>query len=813
MNEHHTSRSGAGGRGRVLGAIGTAAILIPLVITPSAAFATPYIPAAAAEAIETGTYLPGFEQEFAAQADAAAAFEHARHLAVDIGPRVAGSAAEVEANTYVKSALDSYGFITETESFPVSVSTFADATPSRDLPLQVSWQYRPAANAVFTGAGAPVTADVVDVGAGTTIVPADVAGKFVLVNWNATTSARNAMLTEIAAAGAAGIIIAQTTDNSSLANPGTVPAQAAAIQVVGAASGQAIRIRELLATGPLTLSMTTEQSSLTSTNTIGVRPAVGDTDGNAPIVYIGAHIDSVVGSPGASDNASGVGIMLESARIMSQYSLDTEIRVGTWGAEEKGILGSKVHATSLTPEEIERTIGAWNMDMAGTSFLGNPGQPTEFWGLSVNQDNTDNAVLNQAAAVSESTGRGAMNRGYVGRSDHQSFHDVGIDAAVFSWMFWSPATSIVLEPTYHKPSDTIDNISAERVGIATELIGGSAFRAALNTVNVSVVDEDGAAAEGVPVAMSCGADEGWREVGTTEADGTVETLAPNTECDFAAVAENGAVGGAVDQAIAGATDIEIALINDTTAPTVTVEASEAAPASGWYRTAPVTVAVTGDDETDEAPAVEFSLDGTTWNPYTEPVAVSAEGPNAVHARVVDGAGNTGETVKEFNIDTIAPTISATASESARGTVTVQTDDATSGVASVEYRLLPSGEWRSFESDPLARSADRTGTLAIGAAAVTVELRALDVAGNTSEVTTLDFAAGEAPVVPEPEEPGTPGKPSTPGTTPTSPKSGLASTGGADLAGFGILALVLAAGGAGAVFAMRRRAQGVNAEEG
>lgn len=810
MNEHHDSRGSVGARGRVLGALGATAILIPLVITPSAAFAAPYIPVDAAEAISAGTYLPDFEQEFAAQADAATAFGHARHLAVDIGPRVAGSAAEVEANTYVKDALASYGFITETESFPVSVSTFADATPSRDLPLQVSWQYRPAANALFTGAGAPVTAEVVDVGVGSTIVPEDVAGKFVLVNWNATAGTRNAMLAEIATAGAAGIIIAQTTDNSSLANPGTVPAAATAIQVVGAASGQAIRIRELLSTGPLTLSMTTEQSSLTSTNTIGVRPAVGDTDGDAPIVYIGAHIDSVVGSPGASDNASGVGIMLESARIMSQYSLDTEIRVGTWGAEEKGILGSKFHATSLTPAEIDRTVGAWNMDMAGTSFLGNPGQPTEFWGLSVNQDNTDNAVLNQAAAVSESTGRGAMNRGYVGRSDHQSFHDVGIDAAVFSWMFWSPATSIVLEPTYHKPSDTIDNISEERVGIATELIGGSAFRAALNTVSVTVRDDEDQAAAGVKVAMSCGADEGWREVGTTEEDGTAETLAPNTECDFAAVAEDGAVGGATGQAISGATPVEIELVNDTTAPTVTIDSDTEVPVSGWYRSAPVTVALAAEDETDDAPVVEFSLDGTTWNPYTEPVAVSAEGTNAVRARAVDGAGNVGETVEEFNIDTVAPTIAATASEVARGTVTVQADDATSGVAEIEYRLLPSGSWTSFQSDPAARSAARTGTLAIGATAVDVEMRAIDLAGNLSEVTTLSFAAGEAPVVPEPVDPV---DPVSSGEEPQQPNQGLASTGGFDLAGYGILALVLAAGGAGAIFAMRRRLQGARVDEG
>ena len=62
--------------------------------------------------------------------------------------------------------------------------------------------------------------------------------------------------------------------------------------------------------------------------------------------------------------------MLEIARIMSQYSYDAEIRFGAWGAEESGYKGSNYHVkTVMTPEEQARTLGAWNMDMAGTCLL------------------------------------------------------------------------------------------------------------------------------------------------------------------------------------------------------------------------------------------------------------------------------------------------------------------------------------------------------------------------------------------------------------------------------------------------------------
>src|SRR5580698_10285514 len=41
-------------------------------------------------------------------------------------------------------------------------------------------------------------------------------------------------------------------------------------------------------------------------------------DPKAPIVLIGAHYDSVQGSPGADDNASGIAALLEIARAFAE---------------------------------------------------------------------------------------------------------------------------------------------------------------------------------------------------------------------------------------------------------------------------------------------------------------------------------------------------------------------------------------------------------------------------------------------------------------------------------------------------------------
>src|SRR5262249_44631951 len=56
------------------------------------------------------------------------------------------------------------------------------------------------------------------------------------------------------------------------------------------------------------------------------------------LTLIAAHYDSVPNCPGADDNASGLAVLLECARILGSYS-----RIGfvAFNAEEDGLLGSR----------------------------------------------------------------------------------------------------------------------------------------------------------------------------------------------------------------------------------------------------------------------------------------------------------------------------------------------------------------------------------------------------------------------------------------------------------------------------------------
>ena len=59
---------------------------------------------------------------------------------------------------------------------------------------------------------------------------------------------------------------------------------------------------------------------------------------------VGAHYDSTSDNesfaPGASDNGAGVAVVLEFARIMSQYRFSHALKFALWNAEEKVELGS-----------------------------------------------------------------------------------------------------------------------------------------------------------------------------------------------------------------------------------------------------------------------------------------------------------------------------------------------------------------------------------------------------------------------------------------------------------------------------------------
>jgi hypothetical protein len=78
-------------------------------------------------------------------------------------------------------------------------------------------------------------------------------------------------------------------------------------------------------------------------NIVGELPGTDKAD---EIVLLGAHFDSWNGGTGATDNAAGVAAMMDAMRILKATGLRPRrtIRIGLWGNEEGGLLGSASYA-------------------------------------------------------------------------------------------------------------------------------------------------------------------------------------------------------------------------------------------------------------------------------------------------------------------------------------------------------------------------------------------------------------------------------------------------------------------------------------
>jgi hypothetical protein len=83
------------------------------------------------------------------------------------------------------------------------------------------------------------------------------------------------------------------------------------------------------------------------TNGYNVLADLPGTDKKGELVLLGAHLDSWHPGTGATDNGAGSAVMMEAIRILKAIDAKPKrtIRVGLWGGEEQGFLGSRAYVS------------------------------------------------------------------------------------------------------------------------------------------------------------------------------------------------------------------------------------------------------------------------------------------------------------------------------------------------------------------------------------------------------------------------------------------------------------------------------------
>jgi aminopeptidase YwaD len=153
---------------------------------------------------------------------------------------------------------------------------------------------------------------------------------------------------------------------------------------------------------------------------------------------IGAHFDSV-NCPGADDNASGVSLVLEAARILSQYTSAYTIRFIAFDREEQGLYGSDAYATAHASDSI---LGMISADMVSYDTGGNH---CRMYGRS----SSNGLKTALGSAITLYGGLTWANNGQMDQSDHAPFEWQGFQACVL-------IEDYDTNPNYHTTSDSVD---------------------------------------------------------------------------------------------------------------------------------------------------------------------------------------------------------------------------------------------------------------------------------------------------------------------------------------------------------------------
>jgi len=164
-------------------------------------------------------------------------------------------------------------------------------------------------------------------------------------------------------------------------------------------------------------------------------------------IVIGAHYDHLGTDdkgniyPGADDNASGISLLIELARIMAETSHDKELIFVAFSGEELGRLGSR---NFVKNSELKGCIAMINLDTVGRLYdkrliiIGT--HSAKEWPL----------ILKETSLISDL--EIDLSREDLDSSDQKSFEEARIPAIQ---LFSGP------HEDYHRPSDTIDKLDID----------------------------------------------------------------------------------------------------------------------------------------------------------------------------------------------------------------------------------------------------------------------------------------------------------------------------------------------------------------
>jgi carboxypeptidase Q len=194
------------------------------------------------------------------------------------------------------------------------------------------------------------------------------------------------------------------------------------------------------------------------------------------IVMLGAHLDSWHGGTGATDNAAGSAVMMEAIRILKALDLkmDRTVRLGLWGGEEEGLLGSKAYVKDHFGDPETMKLGPEHGKLAG--YFNYDNGTGKIRGIYLQGNDMVRPIFEEWLKPWHDMGATTISVRNTGGTDHQSYDAVGL-----------PGFQFIQDPmeygtrTHHSNMDVYDRIQAADLMQASAIIADFVY----NTANRS----------------------------------------------------------------------------------------------------------------------------------------------------------------------------------------------------------------------------------------------------------------------------------------------------------------------------------------
>ena len=180
------------------------------------------------------------------------------------------------------------------------------------------------------------------------------------------------------------------------------------------------------------------------------------TNNSSEYVVLGAHFDSVKGSPGANDNASGTALVFAVAEeLVKLKHRSRNVIVVFFDQEELGLIGSRAFAAELKKDR-KMIHSVHTIDQMGWDADGDRAIELEL-------PTPDLEKLYRSEAKKLAI---PVHKTNVPSTDHTAFREVGFDAIGITEEYKNRDTT----PHYHKPTDTYETIDFAYLASTTRLV-------------------------------------------------------------------------------------------------------------------------------------------------------------------------------------------------------------------------------------------------------------------------------------------------------------------------------------------------------